>query len=62
MTLNSSLTVHDEQLPTEYFVLYFFAILFFPLQYYRSEAWFELNKEQINAARTVQVIFLLLIS
>lgn len=23
-------------------------------KYYRSEAWFELNKEQINAARTVQ--------
>jgi len=28
----------------------------FVLQFYRSEAWFELNKEQINAARTVQVL------
>lgn len=30
--------------------------LSFVLQFYRSEAWFELNKEQINAARTVQVL------
>ena len=31
----------------------------FLLQFYRSEAWFELNKEQINAARTVQVFILI---
>lgn len=36
-------------------VFIIFNSTFFVLQFYSSVAWFELNKEQINAARTVQV-------
>ena len=50
---------HRSVMPFKYclqlYCAYLLHILLFSLQFYKSEAWFELNKEQINAARTVQV-------